>query len=127
MFLEKLKSEGLAHLSYMIGDGMEAVVIDPRRDIQCYLDIAARQGVRITRIFETHRNEDYVIGSVELAERTGASIHHGHALDFGYGHDVREGDTFECGALRLRALRARWSYPAKEVWPRPSKKRKAGR
>ena len=104
MFLEKLKSEGLAHLSYMIGDGMEAVVIDPRRDIQCYLDIAARQGVRITRIFETHRNEDYVIGSVELAERTGASIHHGHALDFGYGHDVREGDTFECGALHLRVL-----------------------
>ena len=70
MFLEKLKSEGLAHLSYMIGDGMEAVVIDPRRDIQCYLDIAAREGVRITRIFETHRNEDYVIGSVELAERS---------------------------------------------------------
>src|SRR5690606_30858996 len=63
-----------------------------------------REGVRITRIFETHRNEDYVIGSVELAARTGASIHHGHALDFGYGEDVREGDCFECGALRLRVL-----------------------
>ena len=104
MFLHKIKSEGLAHLSYILGDGNEAVVIDPRRDVDCYIDIAAREGVRITRIFETHRNEDYVIGSVELATRTGASIHHGHALDFGYGEDVREGDCFECGALRLRVL-----------------------
>ncbi|GAB3730222.1 rhodanese-like domain-containing protein [Luteimonas pelagia] len=104
MFLEKFKSDGLAHLSYMFGDGLEAFVVDPRRDVQCYVDLAAREGVRITRIFETHRNEDYVVGSVELAERTGASIHHGHALDFDYGEAVREGDCFACGALRLRVL-----------------------
>lgn len=104
MFLHKLKSEGLAHLSYILGDGTDAVVIDPRRDVDCYVEIAAREGARITRIFETHRNEDYVVGSVELAARTGASIHHGHALDFGYGEDVREGDCFECGALRLHVL-----------------------
>src|SRR5690606_231866 len=104
MFLHKIKSEGLAHLSYIVGDGNEAVVIDPRRDVDCYVGIAAREGVRISRIFETHRNEDYVIGSVELAARTGASIHHGHGLDFEYGEDVREDDCFECGALRLRVL-----------------------
>ncbi|HKK99061.1 MAG TPA: hypothetical protein VJ943_02345, partial [Desulfotignum sp.] len=52
----------------------DAVVIDPRRDCQIYTDIAARQGTRITRIFETHRNEDYVIGSLDLSRRTGAAI-----------------------------------------------------
>lgn len=42
MILEKVKSEGLAHLSYIMGDGDEAIVIDPRRDCEIYLDIAAR-------------------------------------------------------------------------------------
>ncbi len=104
MFLEKIKSEGIAHLSYILGDGLEAVVIDPRRDCQIYTEIAARQGVRISRIFETHRNEDYVVGSEDLARRTGATIHHGNALDFAYGQAVAQGDTFELGDLRLKIL-----------------------
>lgn len=104
MFLEKVKSEGLAHLSYVLGDGGEAVVVDPRRDWHVYLEIAAREGARITRIFETHRNEDYVIGSRDLARATGAEILHGRALDFGYGSPVDEGDAFEVGDLRLEVL-----------------------
>lgn len=104
MFLEKIKSEGIAHLSYILGDGMEAVVIDPRRDCQVYVDMAARQGVRITRIFETHRNEDYVIGSQDLARLTGATVYHGKALDFSYGEDVSEGDSFVLGDLQLKIL-----------------------
>lgn len=104
MFLEKVKSEGIAHLSYILGDGMEAVVIDPRRDCQVYVDIAARQGARITHIFETHRNEDYVVGSQDLARLTGATIHHGKALDFSYGEDVSEGDSLEVGDLQLKIL-----------------------
>jgi hydroxyacylglutathione hydrolase len=104
MFLEKTKSDGLAHLSYLLGDGLETVVIDPRRDCQIYIDIAARHRTRISRIFETHRNEDYIIGSLELAKRTGATIHHGKALDFSYGQAVSENDTFEIGELRLTIL-----------------------
>ncbi len=104
MFLEKIKSEGIAHLSYILGDGRDAVVIDPRRDCEIYARIAAQQGTRITRIFETHRNEDYIIGSEDLARRTGATIHHGKALDFSYGEGVSEGDTFEVGDLVLRIL-----------------------
>ena len=104
MFLEKIKSEGIAHLSYILGDGLEAIVIDPRRDCQVYTEIAARHGVRISRIFETHRNEDYVIGSQDLARRTGATIYHGQALDFAYGQAVAEGDTFTVGDLRLKIL-----------------------
>ncbi len=104
MFLEKIKSEGIAQLSYIVGDGSEAAVIDPRRDYQIYLDTAVAQGMRITRIFETHRNEDYVVGSQDLARKTGATIHHGSKLDFAYGENVREGDSFILGDLKLEIL-----------------------
>lgn len=104
MFLEVIRSEGLAHLSYLLGDGGEAVVVDPRRDCRVYLDMAHRRGARIQHIFETHRNEDYLIGSVELAGMTGAEILHGNRLDFAYGAPVSEGDRFRAGDLELRIL-----------------------
>jgi hydroxyacylglutathione hydrolase len=104
MFLEKIKSEGVAHLSYMLGSGNSAAVIDPRRDIDVYLEIAREQSVNITHIFETHRNEDYTIGSVPLSEKTAADIYHGNALDFRYGNPVSEGDGFQIGDLSLKIL-----------------------
>jgi hydroxyacylglutathione hydrolase len=104
MILRKITSEGLAHNSYFISAGGEAAVIDPSRDIATYLDLARESGVRITTIFETHRNEDYVIGSLELADRTGAAILHGHQMDFAYGRNVKEGDVFPLGTLELRVL-----------------------
>ncbi len=104
MILEKIKSDGLAQLSYILGDGDEAIVIDPRRDCDVYLDIAAREGMRITHIFETHRNEDFAIGSLDLARLSGAIIHHGAAMEFAYGESTCEGDTFNVGDLQLRVL-----------------------
>jgi hydroxyacylglutathione hydrolase len=105
MFLEKIKSPGIAHLSYILGDGNEAVVIDPRRDCDVYCDIASHEGVNIKHIFETHRNEDYVIGSLDLARKTGADIHHGSQLDFEYGNSVAEGDVFSVGGLNLSIMK----------------------
>ncbi len=105
MFLETVKSEGLSHLSYVIGDGGTAAVIDPRRDIEAYLDIADQQSVRISHIFETHRNEDYVIGSQELAARTGATVYHGRAAGASYWQGVGDGDCFTLGkSVRLCVL-----------------------
>jgi hydroxyacylglutathione hydrolase len=72
MLFQRIESPGLAHYSYLIGDRREAIVIDPRRDCDPYIDITEREGFRITNILETHRNEDYLIGSPELASRTGA-------------------------------------------------------
>ena len=66
MLFERIISEGISHNSYLIGSGGRAAVIDPRRDGDIYLRIASRHGLAITHIFETHRNEDYVIGSLEL-------------------------------------------------------------
>ncbi len=104
MFFEIIRSEGLAHQSYLVGADGVAAVIDPRRDCGVYLERVAAHGAAITRIFETHRNEDYLVGSPELARRTGATVHHGARLDFAYGTPARHGDRFELGPLSVAAL-----------------------
>lgn len=104
MFFRKFHSPGLAHISYMIGSGGQVAVIDPRRDVDAYVHVAREEGLKITHIFETHRNEDYIIGSCELADLTGAEIYHGSELPFEYGNDVEEGDEFELGHVKLSIL-----------------------
>ncbi|MDD1701565.1 MAG: MBL fold metallo-hydrolase [Methanoregula sp.] len=104
MWFERIVAEGLSHISYIVGSGGKAAVIDPRRDCDIYLDFADRHDSVITHIFETHRNEDYVIGSIELAHRCGAQICHGTKMDFAYGNPVRENDMFPIGTLALTAL-----------------------
>ncbi len=105
MIFKRIKSEGLAHYSYIIGDGTEAAVIDPRRDIDIYLKAAEEEGVKIKYILETHRNEDYIIGSKKLAEKTYALIKHSDdQLDYQYGESVVEGDKFKLGRLELEAV-----------------------
>jgi len=81
-----------------------AAVIDPRRDCDIYLEIAQQNELVITQIFETHRNEDYTIGSLELKKRCGADIFHGSQLAFAYGKPVYEGDKFTLGSLVLSVL-----------------------
>ncbi len=105
MFLQPIKSEGLAHLSYIIGTDEQAAVIDPRRDFKIYMDIAYQEGAKITHIFETHRNEDYVIGSQDLARWTGAQIYHGEDINFKYGNPVGDGSTFKLGNLLFRVIK----------------------
>ncbi len=82
MWFERVVSEGLSHNSYMVGSGGRAAVIDPRRDCDIYLELADRHDSIITHIFETHRNEDYVSGAMELAHLSNASIYHGPRMDF---------------------------------------------
>jgi hydroxyacylglutathione hydrolase len=104
MLLKRVVAEGLAHNSYILGAGGKAAVVDPRRDCEIYLEIAGRNNLVITHIFETHRNEDYVIGSVELAARCGAGIYHGSAMDFSYGTPVKEGEIFSLGPVTLQVI-----------------------
>ncbi|MFO7741196.1 MAG: MBL fold metallo-hydrolase [Anaerolineae bacterium] len=106
MLFERIESEGLAHYSYLIGDGNQAVVIDPRRDARAYVEKASRAGMRITHVLETHRNEDYVIGSLELADLTDAAVLHSGEGDlaYGYGEPIMDGETVTVGRLRLKGL-----------------------
>jgi glyoxylase-like metal-dependent hydrolase (beta-lactamase superfamily II) len=95
----------LAHASYLIGDAGEAVVVDPSRDIQMYLDEAAAHGLTIKWILETHLHADFVSGHRELAARTGATIAIGAKAEAGYPHRaLTDGDEIRVGALVIRAL-----------------------
>jgi hydroxyacylglutathione hydrolase len=103
--LATIKSEGLAHNSYYLSDGHEAFVIDPRRDCKIYTHLAQRECTQINYILETHRNEDYVVGSVELQNMTEAEIGHGKGVPFKYGeHRFDDGDEVNVGSLRIKVL-----------------------
>jgi hydroxyacylglutathione hydrolase len=105
MLLERIESKGLAHYSYLIGDQGEAVVIDPRRDCRVYVQTAIENGYHIRHILETHRNEDYVVGSIELARLTEAEVWHADSeLDYHYGRPAEDGQIWKIGRLTLEAL-----------------------
>jgi len=104
MWFERIVSEGLAHNSWIFGTGNIAAVVDPRRDCDAYLDLARQHDAAITHIFETHRNEDYVTGSLELVARSGAQIFHGARMAFRFGRPVRDGDRILLGPLAIRIL-----------------------
>jgi len=103
--LEIIRSEGLAHNSYFLYDDQEAVVIDPRRDCEIYNQIAKRECTKIKYILETHRNEDYVLGSLELQNKTKAEIGHSNALSFKYGElNLSDGDSLVVGNIKIRVI-----------------------
>jgi hydroxyacylglutathione hydrolase len=106
MFIEKIKSDGLAHLSYLVGDGAEACVIDPRRDCSIYIEKARLKGAKIIHIIETHRNEDLVSGAPILAKQTGAKVYHGPNPDgdVEYAKTIKDGNEFKLGNMSLRIL-----------------------
>ncbi|MGA9099252.1 MAG: MBL fold metallo-hydrolase [Methanotrichaceae archaeon] len=107
MLFERIVSKGLAHYSYLLGDKNDAIVIDPRRDCELCVEKATAEGMRIRYVLETHRNEDYLIGSVELARRTGAEIWHADShLDYKYGSAVLEGQRWKVGRLEIEAIHA---------------------
>ena len=101
MIFKRIQSEGIAANSYLIGSGENAFVIDPRRDCQVYLDIAQREDLTINHIFETHRHEDFTVGSIELAHIVGVTIYHGPGLQWKYGVTIRDGQTFLIGHLKV--------------------------
>ena len=99
-----MKSEGIASLSYFLASGNEACVVDPRRDAKTFLKLAWDAEADLKYVFETHRNEDYVIGSNEIADATNVEIYHGPGLNWKYGNTIRDGQEFNLGVLKIKAL-----------------------
>lgn len=92
----------LAHASYMIGSQGVAVVVDPQRDVEIYIDAAREAGLRIAHIIETHLHADFVSGHHELAERTEARIYLGEGSRATFQHTaVKDGDSIQFGSCRL--------------------------
>lgn len=106
--LETIHTEGISQLSYLVGDTEtgQAAVIDPRTDVDVYLDIARKHGLSITHIFETHIHADFVSGSLSLADRVGTAdvFLSGEQADYEFGaSSVADGQQFEFGSFLLTA------------------------
>jgi glyoxylase-like metal-dependent hydrolase (beta-lactamase superfamily II)/rhodanese-related sulfurtransferase len=105
MYFKQFYLGCLAHASYMIGSDGEAAVVDPRRDVDSYIEEARAQGLEIRHIIETHLHADFVSGHRELAHRTGAKIYFGAKAGAKFEHvPVREGDEIRMGHVLLRFL-----------------------
>jgi Zn-dependent hydrolases, including glyoxylases len=105
MYFQQFYLSCLAHASYLIGSEGEAAVIDPRRDVEVYLEEARQQGFRISHVIETHLHADFVSGHRELAERTGATIYLGVSARARFPHrPVSDGDEIRFGRCILRFL-----------------------
>src|SRR5674536_21928 len=105
MQLETVRAQGLAHNSYFLSDHGEAIVIDPRRDCEIYTELGIRECAQIKYIFESHRNEDLVVGSLDLQRQSGAEIGHSKETRFRYGdHNLTDSETFYVGDLKVEVL-----------------------
>jgi hydroxyacylglutathione hydrolase len=95
----------LSHASYYVGSEKEAVVIDPQRDVEQYIEYAAANGQQIKYIIETHSHADFVSGHVELAEKTGAEIIYGSKANTEFAtYRVKDGDQLTVGKQDLTFL-----------------------
>lgn len=115
MYFRQLTDPTFSQLSYVIGcrASGRAVVVDPVRDVDRYIDLAAREGFRIAAVTETHIHADYCSGARELAFRTGATLLlsgcGGESAQYGFAEGTRgativDGTTIRVGDVRLSAL-----------------------
>ncbi|HTO17264.1 MAG TPA: MBL fold metallo-hydrolase [Edaphocola sp.] len=111
MFFEQIYDKSLAQGSYLIGcqATKEAIVIDAKRDIDTYLEIAKRNNLKITHITETHIHADYLCGSRELAAATGATMflsdEGGEGWQYEFPHvGLKDGSIIKVGNLTLEVM-----------------------
>jgi hydroxyacylglutathione hydrolase len=111
VFFQQIYETGLAHASYMVGCQKtgECLVIDAKRDIDTYLEIARREGLRITHLAETHIHADFLSGTRELSAVTNAPMYlsdeGGDEWQYEFPHaGVRDGDTFMVGNIKIQVM-----------------------
>lgn len=105
MYFEQFYLGCLAHASYMLASKGEAVLVDPQRDVEIYLNAAEANHVSIRHIFETHLHADFVSGHTELASRTGAQIYIGAQAGAAFPHvALKDGFQLQVGQMRITAL-----------------------
>jgi hydroxyacylglutathione hydrolase len=105
MKIEQIYTGCLAQGAYYIESDGEAVVIDPLREVQPYIDKADRDGARIRYVFETHFHADFVSGHVDLAKQTGATIVYGPGAAPSFqAHIARDGEELKLGRVSFKVL-----------------------
>ena len=107
MYFKQITVSGLGCNSYVIGcpGARQAVVVDPKRDVQDYMDISRDEGMKITHIIETHVHADHVCGNLELKSRIGADICFSEYAPVTFEHKkLKDGDVIEFGMVKLQIL-----------------------
>ena len=105
MYLKQIYTNCLSESAYFVESEGEAIVIDPLRDIEAYIDLAKERNATIKYIFETHFHADFVSGHLELSKLTGAPIIYGpHAETSFPSHISKDGEVFKVGNITLEVL-----------------------
>ena len=105
MFIKQLYTGCLSEAAYYIESNGEAVVIDPLRDIDAYLELANERKARIRYIFETHFHADFVSGHLDLGKATGAPIVYGPNTNTKFPvHVAKDGEIFNVGDITIEVL-----------------------
>lgn len=105
MQVEQIYTGCLAQGAYYIESDGEAVVIDPLREVQPYLDRAAKSGAKIKYVLETHFHADFVSGHLDLSKKTGAPIVYGPNAQTGFdAHIAKDGEELPVGKMKIRVL-----------------------
>jgi hydroxyacylglutathione hydrolase len=112
LIFERIQTDGIAELSYLVGDDSVGVaaVFDPRPDVDCYLQLAREKQVSITHIFETHIHADFVSGARELCARVESAkifLSHEGGARYGFDHEkIKDGDCFTLGSVLITVRHA---------------------
>ena len=105
MHIERFFVPGLAHASYVVASGREAVVVDPERNVEGYLDYLAKNGLELRYIFLTHPHADFVAGHAELSARSGAPILLSKTAPATFPHgDLKDGDRITLGTVEIEII-----------------------
>jgi len=105
MYIEQLYTNCLAEAAYYIESEGEAAIIDPIRETEPYLELAATRGATIKYIFETHFHADFVSGHLDLSKKTGATIIYGPMAETKYKVvNANDGEIFSLGKLKIKTL-----------------------
>ena len=105
MIVEQIYTGCLAQGAYYIESNGEAVIIDPLRETQPYLDKLEKTGAKLKYIFETHFHADFVSGHLDLARKTGAVIVYGPNASTDYEmHSAKDGEELKVGDLSFKVL-----------------------
>jgi hydroxyacylglutathione hydrolase len=106
MLFRQILHEDLGCASYVVADRGEAAVVDPKWQIEDYLELAHEHELRIRHVLETHNHADHLSGRGRLAAATGATLHVSAEAGAEYDHEpLEEGTTLELGKARITALR----------------------
>jgi hydroxyacylglutathione hydrolase len=105
MFIKQLYTGCLSEAAYYIESNGEAAIVDPLRDIDVYLQLAAKRKTTIKYIFETHFHADFVSGHIDLAKATGATIVYGPNTETSFDvYVAKDSEKFKLGKLTIEVL-----------------------